>query len=150
MANDVLPYAPSPSLLEEARASMLYAPQSYPLIDSSLCGANVVFGKATALREEERAIVSCPDAVKFYCASETFSIRVVAVMEVHADNNACIIDGYISVVLVLHRLLVMFLVQTRSQNVKHKVVLQQQDMHSKSSSTLRTKFERNTQHTHPI
>ena len=93
MANDVLPYAPSPSLLEEARASMLYAPQSYPLIDASLCGANVVFGKATALREEEGAIVSCPDAVKFYCASETFSIRVVAVMEVHADDNACIIDG---------------------------------------------------------
>ena len=35
-ANDVLPYAPSTPLLEEARASMLYAPQSYPLVDSSL------------------------------------------------------------------------------------------------------------------
>lgn len=46
----------------------------------------------------------------------------------------------------------MFLGQAQSQIVKHKVVLQQQDMHSKSSNTLQTKlkFERNTQHTSDI
>ena len=142
MANDVLPYAPSPSLLEEARASMLYAPQSYPLVDSSLPGTSVVFGKATALREEEGAIVSCPDAVKFYCASEAFSIRVVAVMEVHADYNPCIFFMGTSVWFLCYtcRLLDTFLVQAHSHNVKHKVVLQQQDMHSKSSNTLQTKL----------
>ena len=84
----MLPYAPSTPLLEEARASMLYAPQSYPLVDSSLPGASVLFGSATPFREEEGAIVSCPDAVSFYRASEAFSIKVVAVMEVNA--NACI------------------------------------------------------------
>lgn len=94
-ANDVLPYAPSTSLLEEARASMLYAPQSYPLVDSSLPGASVMFGSATRLREEEGAIVSCPDAVRFYCASEPFNTKVVAVMEVYA--NACIFLMDISV-----------------------------------------------------
>ena len=61
--NDVLPLAPCASLLDQAKASLLYANSCFPLQQASDPG--VVFSKASLLTGEEGA-VNCPEAVKFY------------------------------------------------------------------------------------
>ena len=83
MSDDVLSYAPSDCLLEEARASMLYAPSSYPLVAECPPCVDIKFGRATSYSEGEGAIVSSPDAVSFYHATdEILGMKSVAVMQV--------------------------------------------------------------------
>lgn len=93
--DDLLPYVPCERLLNEAKASMLFA--SDRLTPFSESKPEIIFGRADRFKGSEGRAICNPQVVNFYTAASMLKgLRYLAVLGVsnYAVQRACIIYMY--------------------------------------------------------
>lgn len=84
---DVLPYRPLDPLFSQARASMLYAPSTFPLPHPTTC-PEVVFGQVENYTHEESTVACSQEAYSFYAgARQMTNLKYLAAMGVSTPTQ---------------------------------------------------------------